>query len=66
MCKIINNNEFYSGINKKNEIVNLEDFDLNEETSRYGEFISSYFVWLGLNKQKDRSEELNEMTKTKT
>ena len=66
MCKIINNNEFYSGINKKNEIVNLEDFDLNEETSRYGEFISSYFVWLGLNKQKDRAEELNEMTKTKT
>lgn len=66
MCKIINNNEFYSGINKKNEIVKLEDFDLNEETSRYGEFISSYFVWLGLNKQKDRAEELNEMTKTKT
>lgn len=66
MRKIINNNEFYSGINKKNEIVNLEDFDLNEETSRYGEFISSYFVWLGLNKQKDRAEELNEMTKTKT
>ena len=66
MCKIINNNEFYSGINKKNEIVNLEDFDLNEETSRYGEFISSYFGWWGLNNQKDIAEELNEMTKTKT
>lgn len=65
MSKIINNNEDYSRRNKKTEIMHLDEFNLNEETSRYGEFISSYFVWLGLNKQKDRADELNEMTKKK-
>jgi len=38
----------------------------NEECSKCGEFVTSYFAWLGLNKQKERAEELNNMTsKTK-
>lgn len=45
--------------------LNTEELVGGEETTRYGEFISSYFAWLGLNKQKTRAKELNEMTKRK-
>ena len=43
----------------------IEELLEEEETTKYGEFISSYFAWLGLNKQKTRAEELNDMTKRK-
>lgn len=43
----------------------IEELIEEEETTKYGEFISSYFAWLGLNKQKTRAEELNDMTKRK-
>lgn len=35
----------------------------NEETSKFGEFVTSYFGWLPISKQKDRAEEMNNMTK---
>lgn len=35
----------------------------NEEISRFGEFVTSYFGWLPISKQKDRAEEMNNMTK---
>lgn len=44
---------------KKLKDTNLE----NEETSKYGEFITSYFSWLSIEKQKDRANDLNNMTK---
>lgn len=50
--------------NQKGEY-HLEELVNEEETTRYGEFISSYFAWVGLNKQKTRAEELNNMTKRK-
>lgn len=28
----------------------------NEEISRFGEFVTSYFGWLPISKQKDRAE----------
>ena len=34
-----------------------------EGTTKYGEFVSSYFAWIGLNRQKNRADELNEMTR---
>lgn len=49
----------------KRNLLNVEELVNGEETTRYGEFISSYFAWLGLNKQKTRASELNEMTKNK-
>ena len=55
------------GTNEK-ENKELEHFDeliKGEGTTMYGEFISSYFAWTGLNRQKTRAEELNEMTKRK-
>ena len=37
-----------------------EKFD---DTTKSGEFISSYFGWLTLNGQKEKAKELDEMTK---
>lgn len=34
-----------------------------EDTTKYGEFISSYFGWVSMDKQKDRVEELENITK---
>ncbi len=40
-----------------------ENYFEDEDTTRYGEFISSYFAWIPLNKQKRRASELEKMTK---
>ena len=37
----------------------------NEDTTKYGEFISSFFNWQTLKGQKNRAKELDEMTKGK-
>lgn len=36
-----------------------------EDATKYGEFISSYFAWLTLDKQKENAKEMEEMTKRK-
>lgn len=36
-----------------------------EDTTKYGEFISSYFAWIPPEKQKEKSEKLDNMTKKK-
>ena len=36
---------------------------MEEEMSMYGEFVSSYFAWTGLERNKIRADELNEITK---
>ena len=46
----------------KEEIGHMEEF---EDVTKYGEFVSSYFAWIGLNRQKNRADELNEMTRKK-
>ena len=43
-----------------------EKYEYNEEmedVTKYGEFISSYFAWVPLKKQKRRVNELENMTK---
>ena len=47
----------------KNKSKNNDEFE--EDTTKYGEFVSSYFAWTTLSKQKRRAEELNDMTKRK-
>ena len=42
---------------------NQEEEDV-EDTTKYGEFISSYFAWLPPEKQKQRAKEINNMTKS--
>ena len=34
-----------------------------EDTSKYGEFVSSFFSWITLERQKKRAKELENMTK---
>ena len=36
-----------------------------EDSTKYGEFVSSFFNWMTLSGQKRRAEELNNMTKRK-
>ena len=52
-------------MNKKNKNEDLENMELEigEETTKYGEFVSSYFAWVSLPQQKGRVNELEEMTK---
>jgi len=46
---------------KDNKIVrnNIKE---KEDATKYGEFVSSYFAWLTLDKQKQNAEELAHMT----
>ncbi len=37
--------------------------DVGEDTTKYGEFVSSYFAWIPLPEQKQKAEEMNNMTK---
>ena len=43
----------------KEEIGDLEIF---EDVTKYGEFVSSYFAWLTLEKQKQKADEMESMT----
>ena len=37
--------------------------DDEENVTKYGEFISSYFAWLNLDKQKKNADKLSNITK---
>lgn len=39
--------------------------EVGEDSTKYGEFISSYFAWVSLPKQKEKVEELENITKNK-
>lgn len=39
--------------------------EVGEDATKYGEFISSYFAWVSLPEQKEKVEELEDMTKKK-
>lgn len=39
--------------------------EVGEDATKYGEFVSSYFAWIPLNKQKEKAEELQNITKNK-
>ena len=38
---------------------------MEEDSTKYGEFISSYFAWLSLEKQKEVTDRLEDATKKK-
>lgn len=46
---------------KNNENANMEI----EDTTKYGEFVTSYFAWIPLEKQKEKAKEMEEITKKK-
>ena len=39
--------------------------EVGEDATKYGEFISSYFAWVSLPEQKEKVEELQNITKEK-
>lgn len=39
--------------------------EVGEDATKYGEFISSYFAWVSLPDQKEKVEELENITKKK-
>lgn len=46
---------------KENDNDNIEA----EDTTKYGEFVTSYFAWIPLEKQKEKAKELEHITKKK-
>ena len=59
------NNDKETNDKENKELEHFDELIKGEGTTMYGEFISSYFAWTGLNRQKTRATELNEMTKRK-
>ena len=49
----------------KKERKRMNNDEGKEDTTKYGEFVSSYFAWLTLDGQKKKAEELENMTKKK-
>ena len=41
------------------------EYSKGEDSSKYGEFVSSYFAWIPLSEQKDRAKDLENITKDK-
>ncbi len=39
--------------------------EVGEDATKYGEFISSYFAWVSLPEQKEKVEELQDITQEK-
>ena len=39
--------------------------EVGEDATKYGEFISSYFAWVSLPEQKEKVEDLQDITKAK-
>ena len=50
---------------KKEKQVEYGIAEVGEDATKYGEFISSYFAWVSLPEQKEKVEELEEITKEK-
>lgn len=50
---------------KKNKDKVRHPIEEIEDATKYGEFVSSYFAWLTLEKQKDNATKMQEMTKEK-
>lgn len=56
--------------NKNRGVIMAEDKKSNkdielDDTTKYGEFISSYFAWIPLEMQKEKAKSMEKMTKRK-
>jgi hypothetical protein len=40
-------------------------YEIGEDATQYGEFITSYFAWIPISVQKEKAEELESMTNSK-
>lgn len=51
--------------NKNLKSVNLGIDEDMEDVTKYGEFVTSYFAWVGLDKQREIVEKMQNMTNNK-
>lgn len=49
--------------NKGEFTMKKEEREVAEDTTKYGEFVSSYFAWIPPEKQKEKAKNMEEMTK---
>ena len=47
----------------QNDNMEISMNEVGEDNTKYGEFVSTYFAWIPLSKQKERAKEMEEMTK---
>lgn len=47
----------------ENENLDMAIHEVGEDNTKYGEFISTYFAWIPLSKQKEKAREMEKMTK---
>ena len=47
----------------KEEQVEYGISEIGEDATKYGEFISTYFAWVSLPEQKEKTEKMQNMTK---
>ena len=50
---------------EEKELKKADFHEVGEDSTKYGEFISSYFAWVSLPNQKEKVEELENITKKK-
>ena len=50
--------------NKKEKIMDVSSMEVGEDSTKYGEFISSFFEWNTLSGQKRKAERLENITDT--
>ena len=48
---------------RKEENLEIAQHEVGEDDTKYGEFVSTYFAWIPLSKQKEKAEEMERMTK---
>ena len=46
----------------KNKEMEIAIHEVGEDNTKYGEFISTYFAWIPLSKQKEKAREMEKMT----
>lgn len=47
----------------KNKDNSPENYEIGEDATEYGEFMSSYFAWLPLPVQKEKAEKFDDISK---
>jgi len=46
----------------QNKNMEIAIHEVGEDNTKYGEFISTYFAWIPLSKQKEKAREMEKMT----
>lgn len=46
----------------QNKNMEIAIHEVGEDNTKYGEFISTYFAWIPLSKQKEKAREIEKMT----